>query len=254
MSKGSPMKLNNETKIGILIVATLVLLLMLTFKAGDFHFAEKGYPIKVHFKQIDGVELNAPVRFNGLEIGQVKDIQILYDDQVTRMELTLSLQEKAKIRQGAKAYVKNMGLLGEKYVGLTDGTSGAAFLEPGAVIDGEEPVDLERLLVKGEQIGNNLNEISANINERLKVNSEHIDEIMKNLDASAKRMASITANVDQRLAINSGAIDETMANMNLLSKNLADFSEDLKKNPWKLLYRQKEKSPALGQPKKSKGP
>jgi len=235
------MKINNETKIGILVVGVIILLLTLTFKAGDFHFVEKGYTLKVHLRQIDGVELNAPVRFNGLEMGQVKDIRILYGEE-TLMELTLWLKESARLRQGAKVHVKNMGLLGEKYIGITDGEKGAPFLGAGAILTGEEPVDFEKLLAKGDEIGTNLKEISANINERLKVNSQAIDEIIVNLNKSTKHIASISENVDERLAVNRLAIDDTVSNLNMTSKNLSELSEDLKINPWKLLYREKKKA------------
>jgi len=50
------------------------------------------------------------------------------------MELTVWIDEKAKLREGAEAYIKNMGLLGEKYVGLTSGETGGEFLKPGALI------------------------------------------------------------------------------------------------------------------------
>jgi len=235
------MKINNETKIGILVVGVIILLLTLTIKAGDFHFIEKGYPMKVHLRQIDGVEINAPVRFNGLEMGQVKDIHILYGEE-TLMELTLWLKDSVRLRQGAKVHVKNMGLMGEKYIGISDGDKGAPFLESGAVIVGEDPVDFEKLLAKGDEIGTNLKEISANINERLKVNSQAIDEIIVNLNKSTNHIASISENVDERLAVNRLAIDDTVANLNSTSKNLTELSEDLKLNPWKLLYREKKKT------------
>jgi len=235
------MKINNETKIGILVVGVIILLLTITVKAGDFHFIEKGYPMKVHLRQIDGVEINAPVRFNGLEMGQVKDIRILYGEE-TLMELTLWLKDSVRLRQGAKVHVKNMGLMGEKYIGISDGDKGAPFLEPGAVIVGEDPVDFEKLLAKGDEIGTSLKEISANINERLKVNSQAIDEIIVNLNKSTNHIASISKNVDERLAVNRLAIDDTVANLNSTSKNLTELSEDLKLNPWKLLYREKRKT------------
>src|SRR5262245_50631365 len=122
--KGTTMKISNEAKIGGLVVIAIAMMAALTIKAGDFHFVETGYAIKVRFHQIDGLERSAPVRFNGLEAGQVSDIQVLYDEEGTQMELSLMLKENIKIRQGAKAFVKNMGLLGEKYVGLSDGDKG----------------------------------------------------------------------------------------------------------------------------------
>ncbi len=227
------MKINNETKIGILVTFVTVMLLGLTFKLGNFNFTKKGYALKVHFYRIEGLEKNAPIRLNGLEVGAVRDVRILYDPE-TVIELTVWLDESAKIHQGAKAYVKNMGLLGEKYIELSGGDNGTPFLVPGALIVGDEPVDFDRLLAKGDVIADNLKSISQNLDERLKVNSQSIDNIIKDL-------ASISHNVNERLTVNRQAIDEIVANLHSATMNLEEFSGDLKMNPWKLMYRSGEK-------------
>lgn len=234
------MKVTNEAKIGILVTIAVAALLFLTFKVGNFKFTQPGYTVKTYFYRIDGLEKNAPVRLNGMEVGSVKDIRIVYD-QDTKMELVLWLKEEAKVREGAKAFVKIMGLLGEKYVELSAGDPGAKFLVQDAVIAAQEPMDFDRLLAKGDAIADNLKEISENINQRLKVNSQAIDEIVANMNTSMKNISSISSNVDERLKVNRLAIDEIVMNLNATSKNLEEVSADIKANPWKLLYKDKEK-------------
>ena len=233
------MKLSNETLIGIFVVVVLLGLGVITWKAGNYDFTPEGYELKVQFKNIDGVEENAPVTLNGFEVGRVKDIQILYGD-ATRVELTLWLDAKAKIHKGSKAFVKNMGFLGEKYVGLTTGDDGEEFLAPGTVLVGQEPTSLDKILVEGEVIAANLKEISAEVNERLKVNRDNIDEILANMRASMKNLSSISDNVNERLQVNKNLIDDTMVHLNGASKNLEEMSYDLKLNPWKLMYKPKK--------------
>lgn len=234
------MKLSNEMKIGILVTIVLLALLALTFRVGNFNVGQKGYELKIHFRQVDGVELNAPVTLNGFEVGSVKDIKILYEPE-TMMEVTVWLQGEAKIRKGATAYVRNMGLLGEKYIGLTAGDSLEHFLEPGSLIVGQEPMDFERLLAKGDAIADNLKELSGNLNERLRVNSAAIDEIISNIKETSKNISSISQNVNERLAVNRDAIDDIISNLNSATRNLEELSADLKLNPWKLLYRERLK-------------
>jgi phospholipid/cholesterol/gamma-HCH transport system substrate-binding protein len=234
------MKLNNETKIGILVVVVLMILAVITWKTGDFNFAPDGYMVKVHFQNIEGVELNAPVTLNGLEVGRVRDIRIIYGD-TTIVELTLWLKASARLHKGAKAYVKNMGFLGEKYVGLTTGVDREAFLPPGSIIQGKEPPSLEEILAEGEVIAANIKEITEELNERLQVNSESIDAIVADMRVTMKNVSSISDNVYERLRINEDRIDEMVVNLNASSKNLEELSYDLKENPWKLLYRPKKK-------------
>jgi len=157
------MKMNNEIKIGIMVFICLAALFLLTLKVGSFSFYKKGYNIRVQFQNIDGMELSGPVRLNGLEVGMVEDIKMAYDD-TTKMILTLWIKEDAKIHLGAQAYIKTMGLIGEKYVGIMDRQEGP-FLEPDSLIIGEEPFELEKLLGKSEKIAENLESASTNLDE-----------------------------------------------------------------------------------------
>lgn len=235
------MKINNETKIGVMISMVIVVLAVLTIRTGKFNFSKEGYIVKANFSNVDGVNLNSPVMFNGFEVGVVEDIVIKEDDQETKIELTLWVNGKAKLRQGAKAYIKNLGFMGEKYVGLTSGDKGAAYLAPGSIIVGQEPPDFERILSQGEEIAKRLKSISINIDERLEVNREAVDEILANLNSTMKDLASIVENANERLKTNEKKIDATVSNMHDLSVNLEELSYDLKLNPWKIMYRGKEK-------------
>ena len=232
--------LTNEVKIGIMVVGVVTALTILTIKTGDFKFRPQGYELKAYFYNIDGVDKSAPVRLNGMEVGLVKEMKILYGED-TKMELTLWMNQDKKVHEGSKAYVKNMGLFGEKYVGLTIGDSSKGYLVPGSIIMGEEPADFEKIMADGQVIATNLKEISKEINERLKVNRESIDDIIANLRVTSKHIASISENVDERLAVNKHQIDDIVANVNSATRNFEEMSEDLKLNPWKLMYKEKTK-------------
>ncbi|MBZ0307194.1 MAG: MlaD family protein, partial [Anaerolineae bacterium] len=137
------MKISNEAKIGAMIVVVVGVLAYLTIRTGDFRIAKEGYTVKVLFKNIDGVSLNAPVMLNGLEVGKVEAIDIVEQPQGTMLQLTVWLDQSARLTHGTQAYVKNMGFLGEKYVGLSVTSASKGYLEPGSMIMGREPADLD---------------------------------------------------------------------------------------------------------------
>ena len=166
------MKINNETRVGLMICSVAAILVILTIKAGDFTLSKKGYIMKVQFTRIDGVQENSPVMLNGFEVGNVEEIHIIEGEHGTKMELIVWIEEGIHIREGTKAYVKNMGFLGEKYVGLTSSESTGTYLDEGSIIPGQEPTDLDSLLADGKEIAGNIKEISINLNERLKKNEE----------------------------------------------------------------------------------
>ena len=235
------MKISNEVKIGAMIAAVVGMLAYLTIQTGDFRFVKEGYTVKVLFRNIDGVSLNAPVMLNGLEVGKVEAIDIVEMPDGTLLQLTVWLEKDARLTNGTTAYVKNLGFLGEKYVGLAVTSASSGYLEPGSVIRGKEPADLDTLLLDGQDIAREVKEISSNLNERLTKNKEAIDRIVTNVDSSMASLKSITANLDERLTVNEEKIDETMSRLRSSAINLDQFTYDLKMNPWKLLYRPKDK-------------
>lgn len=235
------MKINNETKIGIMVAALLAILAVLTVKTGNFNFANDGYTIKVHFNNVDGVNLNSPVMFNGYEVGIVDDVAIHDGPDQTKIELSLRIDNGVHLREGSKAYVKNLGFMGEKYVGLTSGDVGAPLIAPGSLIIGQEPPNFDQLLNDGQEIATRLKSIAQNIDERLEVNKDELDDTMVNLSAVMKDLASLVKNVNERLSTNEKKIDDTIGNLHDLSVNLEELSYDLKLNPWKIMYRGKEK-------------
>ncbi|MDP2652797.1 MAG: MlaD family protein [Candidatus Omnitrophota bacterium] len=235
------MKLTNEMKIGVLVAVVAVLLAFLTWKAGNFKVMVGGYAIKVRFQNIEGVETNAPVRLNGLEVGRVQEIDILYE-AVPKVEVTLWIQGDVQVPKGVKAYVKNMGFMGEKYIGLYAENVDGGYLSQGETISGHEPASLEEMMQDGQEIAENMREISKEIRLRLQANSQTIDEILANMRITMNNAASISGNLNERLAANKHLVDDTIVRVNSLSRNFEEMSYDLKMNPWKLLYRPKTKA------------
>ncbi|MBF0569176.1 MAG: MCE family protein [Candidatus Omnitrophica bacterium] len=242
------MQLNNETKIGLMVIAGAIILLGITVKAGNFTLKKDGYRIAATFNDIDGVSKNSPVMLNGLEVGVVENIQIKYGDDQTVMELTLWLNNTAKLKQGAKAIIKNLGFMGEKYIALTAGDPHAAYLQPGATLQGQPPADINQLMSDGHELLGKANDIVTNIDQRLKTNEKNIDDTLANLNVTMTHMSSLTQHLDKIVGANESNINNILANVNAVSfnlkdasSNLDDMSADLKKNPWKLFFRAKEK-------------
>ncbi|MBF0479227.1 MAG: MCE family protein [Candidatus Omnitrophica bacterium] len=234
------MKLNNEIKIGVMVTVVVLILFGLTIKSGKFNFSSKGYNVLVDFNNVDGVNLNSPVMLNGFEVGLVQDIKIKEEGGKTKIELILWLKDAVKIHRNTKAIVKLMGFMGEKYVGLIAGNEGP-YLQNGDMLVGQDPTNFEDLVKNGTEISLQVKEITQRINQLLADNGTKINSIMTNANDTVKNVSSISANLDQRLKVNEQNVDVILGSMRGVAVNLEEMSSDLKKNPWKILYKGKEK-------------
>ena len=218
------MKFDKEVKIGIFVVICIIALIALTYKVGNFNLGKNGYQLKVQFKNINGIEIGSPVMLSGLEIGQVKDIKLVYDKQEgTKIILDLWLQGEARVRDDSTVSIRTMGLMGEKYLEITSGTANAPFLAQGAIITGQEPFDIDSLINRSDSIAENLNKALVNIS------------------ALSDDITSLVSSFHNTLFESQDSLKVIFENFEGTSKNLEELSSDIKSHPWKLMFQNKEK-------------
>lgn len=209
-------KIANEIKTGLMVLVCGVILLGLTVKVAGMSTMKKGYHLKAQFNYASAIKKGAPVYLTGVEVGEIKGIQIDYSTDGTKVVLDAWLESSAKVRADSRASIVTMGLMGEKYLELTSGSKDSPFLKEDSLIIGREPLMMDEITDKAMAIASNL-------------------------DAGISDLRKLTKDVDLTLVDNRAKIDELIANMNETGKNFKEFSEDIKRNPWKLLIKTKEK-------------
>lgn len=206
----------NEVKTGFVVILCIVILAGLTIMAGNFKLFQQAYNINVLFSNSSGIEKDASVRLSGVEVGKVESAQLMYRKEGDTVVLVkLELSENARIREGAKASVTTLGLMGEKYIELTPGDTGAPVIKHDATIQGKDPINIDAII------------------EEATSTMEVAKETMTNI-------SSLVKNLDSTIADNRPNIDEIMNNLRRTTENLEEFTDDIKRNPWKLLVKGKD--------------
>jgi len=209
-------RMTNEAKTGIMVLICVLALLGLILKVGNFKLLQSGYTVRTQLSYTAGVKTHAPVRLSGVDVGEVKDILILYGEKTT-IELILWLQDGVKLRKDSQAYVTTLGLMGEKYIEIRAGSPTTEYALEGDLIPAEDPVRLEDLLKMATKIGDDVGKMAQDISK-------------------------VAKSVDQAVVDNRPKLDHIFENLEDTSVNFKDFSQDIKFHPWKILAKGKEKS------------
>ncbi len=209
-------RMTNEAKTGVLVLVCAVALGALLLKVGNFSLMQKGYHVTSRFGFTAGVKAHAPVRLSGVDVGEVKDIRLVYGD-TTAIELVLWLKDGVKLRADSKAYVTTLGMMGEKYIEIKAGTKATPYVSDGGSILAEDPLRLEDLLAVATDV------------------AEDISQMANDISALTKR-------IDKAVVDNRPRLDHMFENFEETSVNFKDFSQDIKYHPWKVLMKGKEKS------------
>jgi phospholipid/cholesterol/gamma-HCH transport system substrate-binding protein len=101
----------------------------------------------VHFDDISGLVVGAPVRLAGLEVGTVAALELSPQlaERRTRVRLVVQTRYLARVRANSQAFIDTNGLLGDKIVNISMGAPEAAALGDGATLRAGERVSLESI-------------------------------------------------------------------------------------------------------------
>lgn len=159
-----------EWKVGLLVLVALVLLSFGIFLIGEQSnlFSRKNEYF-IYFPNVGGLNEGNPVQLNGVEVGTVRSIVLPTEAASEQIKVTIEVDRRYadRIREDSEARIKTLGLLGDKFVELTSGSPGEEPIPPGGVIPAAAPTNVDKLIASGEDVMDNVVQISADLRDIL---------------------------------------------------------------------------------------
>lgn len=223
-----------ESKTNYTIVGLIVLILTAgLLSAGlwlSVGFNQKEYTsYTVYLKEsVSGLSVESPVKFNGVQVGYVKEIKLNKNDP-RQVELLLNIEKSTPITTSTSATLISQGITGVTYVGLSAGSSELTPLrkmpgEPYPVIP-SKPSLLNQLDAVLKEVAENVGAVSEKA--QLIFNEENADNVRKSL-ANIERITEIIADNGQSIDSSLNNLDVFVANMAKTSKQFPQLIKDLK--------------------------
>ena len=209
-------------RLGIFVVVSVGLLLsMLVAVVGSSLFTDRDdYQVRYQIS-VSGLEIGAPVKYNGVRVGRVESISI-DPDKVSHSIVTISLQSGTPVKKNAKAVLSIQGITGLKFIELIGGTSEAQTLNPGSRIKaGKSVVDTltgqaEAISIKAELLINQLLDLTGDGNRAL------VSDVLE-------RAGSMMNSADQLLQKNSTEIEHILQGLAEASTQLSAALEEIRR-------------------------
>jgi len=195
-----------EMKVGIFVFTGLVILTAFVLSMKDFKNMTVGYEVNFIFNFANGVKIGAPVRFAGVDVGEIKEINFVTtpDDPKPKVRIVGSVKKEIKVPVDSTVWVNTLGLLGEKYIEIMPGKDSSNILLAKQTLVGIDPIPMQEVSVLAR-------------------------DIAKHLDESLARIINKEGTVGKLL------YDDT------IYKELEALVTDIRKHPWKLFIKTKEK-------------
>ena len=177
-----------ETKVNYAVVGAFVLVLGAVLIGSALWLASGGTLQKkyapylaIMVESVSGLNLNAPVKYNGVDVGKVRDIQ-LDPANPERVRLMLLIERGTPIKVDTVAVLKTQGLTGIAYVELSGGAPNAPLLEAVA------PEPYPMILTK-PSLSARLENVLTSVLAKLDSTSGNIDALLSEENQAAFKSA-----------------------------------------------------------------
>jgi len=155
---------SQKIKIGLFVVIGLVVLFLAIFLIGNQKsMFSSTFKVSGTFKNVNGLMVGNNVRFAGINVGVVQDINIVSDSTV-KVDLTLNNNVKKFIKKDSKVSIGSDGLMGDKLIVISPGgVTSHVEVNNGDQLVAVNPVDVDKIIGKLTRVADNAEKISSSL-------------------------------------------------------------------------------------------
>ncbi len=227
-------------KAGLFTLIALGILSLFIVLISGFNPWREQTEYRTRFRMAVGLSAGTPVRMNGVPVGQVLGLKLV--EEGTRVEVSFGLNGDQRLREGVRAQMATVGLLGDQFLLLIQEKAGGRELEPGSLIPSLEKLDmaqtlnaLGRLASRAELI---LTDVQRVINPRnMTALSDSLDSWRASVSKMLKDMNAAAEGLDELIA----DADRVMVNANRLIADADSAVTDARVDVKSLLSEVKER-------------
>ncbi|MBI3668882.1 MAG: MCE family protein [Acidobacteria bacterium] len=161
-----------ELRVGLFVLVGIFVVAVAIFYVTGAGVLGPKYRLRTYLPEVEGLTVGAPVRLDGIEVGNVDAIRVTPrtpqqpPDPKRSIELVLRIDRRYQpdIRTDSTAGLITEGLLGNRYVSIQRGFVGTP-LQDGQEVPGREEKAIKAIVERGAELVQNLNQMSIQVSE-----------------------------------------------------------------------------------------
>jgi phospholipid/cholesterol/gamma-HCH transport system substrate-binding protein len=208
----------NEFKVGLLAIATIIAVVIMSLKITS---NQSGFGQYVTYRTIvkdaSGIFPKTPIKVAGINAGRISSIEL----QGNTALITFEILKQIDVTKNSKLRIKSVGFLGDKYIEIFIGDS-SEMLRKFDFIDSEEAVGVETLIKDTSDVLADVKLIVRSLKESIAPDGEvsPFKKVMTDIQELVANTKEVTASL-KRVTVNNEE------KINALVDNLEAFSADL---------------------------
>lgn len=152
-----------QWKLGMFVIIGLVLFVTTIYFVGkQKNLFGATFELNSKFNSVNGLEVGNNVRFSGINIGTVEEIEFLTDTSVV-IKLVIKEEVRKYIKKDAIASISSDGLMGDKVLTISSGKDSNVIVEDNDNIASKQAIEMDDLMVSVKKSVDNAGVITAQL-------------------------------------------------------------------------------------------
>ena len=153
-----------KIRLGLFIFGGLALFVFAIFIIGkQKHLFDPVFKLSSSFYNVGGLQVGNNVRFSGITVGTVDRIDIINDSTV-KVDMLVKKDVMQFIKSDCEVAIGSSGLIGDKLMIITQGSTDSPVVKDGQQLESVEPVEMDAIMANLQVTSEQLAEIMFNIN------------------------------------------------------------------------------------------
>lgn len=230
----------NSVILGIFVIGALVLITGALFLIGSKQFMfTQTFTLKTQFETVAGLREGSFVNYSGINVGSVEKITITGGNVI---EVSMVIENKVKefIKKDSKVAIVSEGLIGNKIIEISPGSSFSESVQDGDYIVSVKPLTTDDIMNTLNQAGENAGKLAGDLSDIVNkvnegkgtigqlINNEGLyytlDATFRSFSANSGRINSVINSLSETIGRITSDFDQLSSNLLDITKNFADVS------------------------------
>ncbi len=224
------MQLKVETAVGLFILASLSVLVYMSFQIGSLRFATHQYAqYCIYSHDISGLNKKADVRIAGVKVGWID--KVIFEEDQQRVRMCIMVLKKYHLYADAYASIRQNGILGGKYLEIMPGDARLHKVPAGSTLEQptEDSISIDVLLKKMNNIAGNIEDVTLSLKESLggPDGVRAIQQIIDGFVQVTEKVSSCAESLDRVINSNEENINDALLDLRAIMQQVKDGIPDL---------------------------
>jgi phospholipid/cholesterol/gamma-HCH transport system substrate-binding protein len=228
-----------KVRLGLFVAGGLALFVLAIFIIGkQKNLFNPVFKITTTFYNVSGLQVGNNVRFSGINVGTVDNISIINDSTV-KVDMLIRKEIRQFIKTDCEVAIGSEGLIGDRLLIISQGSSDAPLVKEGQQLASGEPVEMDDIVASFQVSAKHAEVVTQQLAEvMLKVNSgrgtlgrlihdtiiaEDINQTILNFKTSSNGLGAIITDTKEDISGIMSSFQVTAGNAEVSTQQLEDI-------------------------------